>query len=85
MKKIYLSLIAVLAVCHFTYAQNTFPSNGPAGIGTNTPQGGLDINNVGGYWCSYNFGTNLLIRGTTHHNSIGIFDSTNANPWAVTN
>jgi hypothetical protein len=92
MKKIYLSLIAVLAVCQITYAQwttnsaNTVTSTpNSVGIGTVSPQGGLDINNVGGYWCSYNFGTNLLIRGTTHHNSIGIFDSTNANPWAVTN
>lgn len=86
--------MAVLSVCHFTYAQFILAPNnvdsyntnsGNVGIGTTSPQGGLDINNVGGYWSSYNIGTNLLVRGTTHNNAIGIFDATNANPWAVIN
>lgn len=93
MKKIFVSLLAILAMLKFSYAQwNTatagiITTTNSVGIGTSStpPQGGLDINNAGVYWSSYNFGTNLLVRGTTHHNSIGIFDATNANPWAITN
>jgi len=37
MKKIYTTLVAVLAICQISYGQNTFPTTGNVGIGTTTP------------------------------------------------
>jgi hypothetical protein len=62
-------------------------ASGNVGIGTQSPSGALHIGNNGAQWSSFNYGNNLIIKdGTVARNpAIGIFDSTNANPWAIVN
>jgi hypothetical protein len=61
--------------------------DGNVGLGTQAPGGSLHIGNNGPQWSSFNYGSNVIIKdGTTARNpAIGIFDSTNANPWAIVN
>ncbi len=44
MKRLFLTLIIVWTINLFSYGQNTFPSNGFAGIGTSTPAYPLTLN-----------------------------------------
>lgn len=62
-------------------------ASGEVGIGTASPGGALHIANNGDQWSSFNYGSNLIVKdGATARNpAIGIFDSANANPWAIVN
>jgi hypothetical protein len=62
-------------------------ASGNVGVGTASPNGALHVANNGSQWSSSNYGTNIIIdNGATARNpAIGIFDSTNANPWAIAN
>ena len=60
MKKILLSLIAILTV-HYSNAQNTFPASGNAGIGITTPTSGLTIQTEGS---NDNDGALFLVNST---------------------
>jgi hypothetical protein len=79
MKKIYLSLLALLCAIHFSYAQtNTFPSSGNVGIGTTTPGTNLGFQNLD---------TDAGNSGITWYNpsplSYGIYKTPGA--WSVPN
>lgn len=64
-------------------------ASGKVGISIGSPEGALHIANNGDQWSSFNNGSNLIIKeetGATARNpAIGIFDSANANPWAIVN
>ncbi len=51
---------------------------------TTSVAGGLNAY-LGSTWGGANYGTNIIVGGTSHNNAIGIFDGTNANPWAIVN
>ena len=57
--------------------------SGNVGIGITNPSGGVDIRTAP-QWSTFNLGANLVIGGT-RNNAIGILDSSNSNPWAISN
>jgi hypothetical protein len=65
MKKLNLTLITILIFIHFSKAQNTFPSTGNVGIGTNTPSYPLTIN--GGINSNYGLIGLQLIGNTSDY------------------
>lgn len=64
----------------------TVADDGKVGIGTTTPSGSLTVSGTGG-WSSSNYGTQLIVSTVPGASfpTIGILDSDNANPWAITN
>lgn len=74
---------ATCSVAAFRSTGFTVDSTGQLGLGV-TSLSGLAHFKGGPQWGSFNYGATLVIDGT-RHNSIGLLDSTSANPWAVTN
>ncbi len=66
---------------------NSYIKGGNVGIGTDNPKGGLHIANSGKQWGSFNYGTNVIVKGGTpqRNPAIGIFDYKDENPWAIVN
>jgi|GEM_PF-2144065 len=56
---------------------------GNIGIGTTAPLGRLHVIESS-QWSAHNYSANILVGGS-RNNSIGILDSINSNPWAITN
>src|ERR1700743_3117736 len=94
MKKITLSLIAIVFAINFSYAQNTFPSSGNVGVGTTSPAARLHTNYVftdpagvsiqGGP----SSGTALTIGGSAGDSGASVISvapnwNTNASPYAL--
>jgi hypothetical protein len=78
MKKLYTTLVAVLAIAHFSYAQWTGGPTGPiyynggsVGIGINNPQVNLEINNG-----SYSNGNQLMVSGAEKARYNGLISET---------
>lgn len=62
----------------------TISSGGLVGINSSGPTGSLDIGNSGPQWSAFNYGTNLLIKGS-RNNGLGILDNNGSNPWWIGN
>jgi hypothetical protein len=79
MRKLYLTLITLTVLIHFSDAQNTFPSSGNVGIGTTTPELPLDVNGSG--TTSARIGTNAIADfwGTTDRARLLVGNSNNTN------
>jgi hypothetical protein len=67
MKKVALTLILILSLSPFLYAQNTFPPTGNVGIGTTSPQYLLDVQRIG----TGNSGAIIGIQGFENSSGTG--------------
>ena len=61
----------------------TTTASGLVGLNSTSPAATIDIRTAP-QWSSYNYGADLVIGGS-RNNSLGLLDSTSANPWTIAN
>lgn len=78
--------LSSIEVSGTSYVDGNFYVNGNLTLGNfHASHAVLYINRTGNQWSSFNYGTEFIIKGSSRHPSIGLFDSAETDPWAIVN